>query len=109
MQIQRYPGGLTGHGENMNLQTIQQEFPIEVMLQVSTAIEAAVRASFVSHKMRTLTNAEVKRRASWCCNTAVELRKVKQWPAERICDSMTHALATYLTHGSWDPPERNIW
>ena len=93
----------------MNLDTLKQEFPIEVMLDVATAIEVAIRSSFVSHKMRRMTKAEVGRRAEWCCNTAVELRKIKRWPAERICDSMTHALATYLTHGSWEPPVRKIW
>jgi hypothetical protein len=97
----------------MSKATLVELFKPHDYFLVARAIENAVMQSAQAFPMRLSMKAdEVKRRAQWCVNVAVSLRRDMHWSGERVADHMTRALHAYLRDGYWDPPQdtkHRIW
>ena len=79
------------------------------LARVTLAVEAAIKASFLSHPPRSLTQSEVKSRFDKCARIFEELRVDCQWSIGRIVDHLPAFLRAELDGVSWKPEKRAIW
>lgn len=76
---------------------------------VTLAFERAIADSFVTHPMRHMTRAEVKRRFDECSKIFCELRGQLKWGVQRAIDHIPEYLGKVLNGESWKPDRRACW
>ncbi len=79
------------------------------LARVTASLEAAVSRSFVTHAMRHMTRAEVKRRFDICLRWFRTLRADHAWSNERAADTAGRALVVELNGGTFVPDSRSVW
>lgn len=77
--------------------------------KVTLAFENAIAGSFEKHKMRHMTQAEVKRRFEICSEIFEKLRSELAWGIDRIIDQMPHYLDEVLSGRDFVPNARTVW
>jgi hypothetical protein len=78
--------------------------------RVTRVFEETIAKSFDGkHKMRHMTQAEVKRRFDMCAKIFSKLRSDLKWGIERIVDSLPGFLDQELSGSDWVPDARTIW
>lgn len=77
--------------------------------RVTLSFEAAIENSFVSHPMRHMTHAEVKRRFEICASIFAKLRGELKWGITRALDRIPDYLNDVLSGKDWTPDKRQCW
>lgn len=77
--------------------------------KVTLAFETTIAASFEKHKMRHMTQAEVKRRFDICSTIFEKLRSELKWGVDRIIDQMPYYLDEMLSGRDFTPNARTVW
>lgn len=90
--------------------------------KLAAGVERAVRLSFhddaqrdsiiITGRVKSITQAEVKRRVQMCIETVRVLRGDLKWGIDRIVDRLPSALRTQLDGKHWNPegePKRALW
>jgi hypothetical protein len=90
------------------LETVVREQDLgELVIGIEQAVARSVHK--LPQRDGGVTGDELKRRAQWCVDTALELLREHGWSIERVVDEMPEALVCYLVRGSWDPSKHRSW
>jgi hypothetical protein len=77
--------------------------------RVALLFEKTIEASWDSHPMRKMTQAEVKRRFGLCASIFERLRGDLKWGIDRIAQHLPAYFRAELDGAAWTPDSRTFW